>query len=225
MFLICQPPFLLSLLSTESTSSNIVSLNNSLLNNSSTLNTSKTSLNSKTILGLCLVMCTSILVAVNTIVLKKLTDRKVDFTCTLIYPAYLGVPVTLIVASLIRTLGVEGFSEEIIQDKWSLALQCFYVIISASSSMITQFCLNMALQNEDPAKVSIIRISDLLITFVLQNLILNIYSNILSILGALLILTSTFLVILYKILNSKYGKQEPEKPSFSACRKCFFYKL
>ena len=159
--------------------------------------------NLKTILGLCLVITTSLLIAISTILLKKLNVFKVDTPTIFIYVAYVGVPVTLLWSLIFNLLNIEKRPIEYLEDKWTFILQCIYLVLSASSSFLTQFFLNFAIKYEEPAKVSIIRMSDLLITFVLQSAILSIYSNLFSVLGALLIFTSTCLVIIYKILYNK----------------------
>lgn len=169
-------------------------------------------------------MTTSMLVAISTILLKKLNVYKVDTPTILVYVAYVGVPVTLLSSVIFNQLNIQKRPIEYLEDKWTFMWQCVYLVLSASSSVLTQSFLNAAVKHEDPAKVSIIRMSDLLITFVLQSAILNIYSNLFSVLGALLIFTSTCLVIVYKILYSKYG-QKDDSNSMSFLTKCFFYKL
>lgn len=165
----------------------------------------------------------AVFAAFGTILLKRLVILNIDYTYNMIYAAYLGIPITLVLSILFRVLEIENKSfEPFLKDKLSLLWQLFFVLISSASQIISQVFLNIALKYEDPAKVSIIRINDLFITFVLQTLLLNIYSNFFSILGSLLIFTSTFLVIFYKILYNKYNKNDPNQ---SCCKKCFFYKL
>lgn len=207
-----------------STTNNTISrgfVNSSL--NSTTQQLAAPTLSLRDISGLVLALGAAVFVSFGTILLKKLAVRKIDYTFNIIYLSYLGIPVTLFVSVLIRLFAIEDRPlAPFLQDKSSLVWQCVFVSISATCSNLAQIFLNLALGYEDPAKVSIIRINDLLITFILQSVILNIFSNFLSILGALFIFIATFLVILYKILYNKYGKIDQDS---ATCKKCFFYKL
>lgn len=178
-------------------------------------------------MGLCFAMLASLFFSISTIFLKKLNLYNIDYTFILSYTSYVGIPVTLFVSLFIRLFGIEKWPADILKDKWSLLYECFYMLFSASSSGITQFFLNLAIKYEDPAKVAIVRINDLLITFVLQAIFLNIYPNFFSKLGALIIFASTFLVILYRILNKKYENEQnaTENRRTLTLKKIFFYKF
>lgn len=180
-----------------------------------------------TLLGLSLAMVTSLFIAIGTIVLKKLTIQNVNFTCVLIYTAYVGAPVTLIVALIFRKLEIEKAPHGLFDDLWVLFLQSFYALLSAAGSIVTQIFWIFAIRYEDPAKVSIVRINEFLMTFFLQIVILNIFPNLFSIFGSLLIFTATLLVVMYKIMHNKYlaAHKEEDRLEQSGFKKCFFYQL
>ena len=175
------------------------------------------------LLGLGFAMLAAFLVASSTILIKKLNNSKVHFAVNIIYPAYLGMPITLVISLAIYFLGVGGERPaELYEDSWTLLWQCVAVIGSAMASFLTQLVLIIGLKYEDPAKFSIIRTTDVLFSFVLQTLVLGIYANYLSILGALLIFLATLFVILFKIMDQRNSKSK--KPE-TACKKCVFFKM
>lgn len=222
--MICQPPFLLSLLSIGTMK--VSHINESTFN--STQLTSPISVNQQAnidaeiIFGLGLAISSAFFFAIGTIFLKKLNDLKFDYATILIYPAYVGIPTCLLASIVSSQFALEKRPPELLEDKCALMWQCIYLLLQGISTLLTQFFLIAAVKFEDPAKVSIIRMTDLLITFILQSFILNIYANLFSIIGALLIFISTSLVILYKILYNKYDQKDNKN---SSCHKCFFYKL
>lgn len=89
-----------------------------------------------------------------------------------------------------------------------LPLQLAFSLASALCGIISQICLNLALQYEDASKITILKTFDLLFTFILQYLVLRISPNILSIVGASLILLGSFIVIGYKIILDKITEHQ-----------------
>lgn len=217
MFFISQPIFLLSLISNSNEYSNLL--------NRTVLNSQTIAFPLKSYIGLGMAILGAFLVALSTVIVKKLNNLKVHYSTMLVYQGYIGVPVCFVVSIVFRQLDfAEHSSDDAVQYKSlsSLLLQCLYAFIAASSSLITHVFFNIGLKYEDPAKFSIIRISDLFFIFILQMLILDIYSNYLSMIGAMLIFISTFLVIFYKIIDKKYNQDEKNQ---SLVTKFIFYKL
>lgn len=182
--------------------------------------------NFKTALGLSLAILASLSFAISTIFLKKLKINKISNTVILNYSSYVGIPLALLISVVIRLVDddkAEKPIERILDDKWKILWQCVFISLSGLSTILTQFFLNAAVKYEDPAKVALVRMSDLIIIFFLQRLVFGIDPNLISKIGALLLFLSTFMVIFYKILNEKYGKNE--NVSESKLRKCFFYQF
>lgn len=213
VFFISQPPFLLSLFTHKSNLSSIEYSNATVSDVNSTF---------KQFFGLGLAILAAFLVALATILLKKLNNSKVHFSINIIYPAMVGIPITFVISSIIFYFDLEKRNKELYKDTEAVLWQISYVLISAVSNLLTQLFFNIAINYEDATKLSIVRISDLFFTFFFQTLILNIYADLFSIVGALLIFVSTFLVILYKIIEKKYNKKNDSK---SSCEKFIFYKI
>jgi hypothetical protein len=73
-----------------------------------------------------------------------------------------------------------------------------------------QIIFNLSLQYEDASKISIIKTTELFFIFLMQYFFLNIKTDYLNMIGAFLILTSTLIIILYKI----FDQIESEKIKF-----------
>lgn len=174
-------------------------------------------------MGLGLALLAACFIAYSTILLKKLNNLKVHFSICIIYPTFVGIPLSTAVSLVFSQLGIVNRPEEILNDgKWTALLwQIVFLVLSCLGSLLNQLFVNIGLKYEDAAKFSIIRTSDLLFTFILQIIILNIYSNAWSIIGALLILISTILVIFYKIIDKRRGKKREE----SIWKRFIFYKI
>ena len=63
--------------------------------------------------------------------------------------------------------------------------------------------MNLALDSEDASKVAILRSCDVLFSFILQYIILGVNADILSVMGAVFILSCTFLLAAFKIIEKK----------------------
>lgn len=204
---ISQPPFLLSLLSNPVKNASINSTNETSEALDSSMATNSSQLKSPVGLGLAILAAFS--VAIATILLKKLINLNIDYSFMLVYQAYIGVPICLLLSILLRYIDFEKHHQHHHQqqqqqqrlnsnyDALTIVAQCTYSVMSALCVLGAQIFLKLGLHYEEPAKFSIIRMIDLFFTFILQMFVLHIYSNYLSIIGALLIFFSTFLVIFY----------------------------
>lgn len=173
-------------------------------------------------MGLGLALLAACFIAYSTILLKRLNNLKVHFSICIIYPTFVGIPLATIISLVFSQLGFVNRPEEILNDGlYGLLWQIAFLVLSCLGSLLNQLFVNIGLKYEDAAKFSIIRTSDLLFTFILQIIILNIYSNVWSIIGALLILISTILVIFYKIIDKRRGKKREE----SIWKRFIFYKI
>lgn len=217
MLFICKPSFLTSLLLPKS---NLSSIESSNITTKSNVDPTESAL--KTVLGLGLAILAATLIALAMIILKKLHNSKVHYSVNMIYPPLVGIPISLVISLLSFYFGFEKRNTELCKDTVTILWQVGYLAISAITNLLTQLFFNIAVKYEDVSKLSIIRISDLLFTLILQALILNIYADLFSIMGAMLIFTACVLVILYKIVERKYTKNRVLTTPFE---KFIFYKI
>jgi drug/metabolite transporter (DMT)-like permease len=143
------------------------------------------------------------------IIIKKLCKNKVYFAVNTIYGTYLGLP-TAFTLSLVLIL--TGSSHKDINCELEyLALDLVFGCLGGILAVVGHVLLNISLQHEDATKVSIVRTVDVVFSFVFQFIILNIKPDWISIVGALMILLSTFVVLFYKIIKQKVQKKKEEK--------------
>ena len=181
-------------------------------------------------LGVILVMIGSFVAGIVPVVVKHLNNRKVDFKIVIIYAAYFGLPISILISVLLRVLKIDRGHEYLFKDTKLLVEQLLITIFSAVTSMFGQICSNLAYNYEDTSKVQIIRSLDVVLTFILQHFMLDIDSNIYSIIGAILITSASITVISFKILDKTYydkklAKATAAKKKPSPLLRCIFYKF
>ena len=143
------------------------------------------------------------------IIIKKLCKNKVFFGVNTIYGTYLGLPTAFILSLVLILTGSshKNFKCELEY----LALDLVFGCLGGILAVLGHVLLNISLQYEDATKVSIVRTVDVVFSFIFQFIILNIKADWISILGALMILLSTFVVLFYKIIKKKLQKKKEEK--------------
>ena len=143
------------------------------------------------------------------IIIKKLCKNKVYYAVSTIYGSYLGLPTSFIL-SLVLIL--TGSSHKNFQCELKyLGLDIIFGCLGGICAVYGHVLLNLSLQHEDATKVSIVRTVDVVFSFILQFIILNIQADWISIVGALLILMSTFIILFYKIILEKMRKRKEKK--------------
>jgi drug/metabolite transporter (DMT)-like permease len=254
VFLISQPSFLFkkesTLMNSSSSSLNVTSVNQS---------TSSSSF--MYFLGVGIAMLGAFFSSAVAVLLKKLNDQKAHYSVAIAYAAYFGLPFTLLLSLLSYLFGIEKTNKlEHFKTAPALAWQIGFSLLSAFSGVLSQVLFNLALKYEEASKVSIIRSTDLFFIFILQVLlfhfkcclfavqivtyilyfklkffILDIYSNLFSLIGAVLIFTASVLIMVYKLVEKKWNKQprpgddiccgNEQKEEMSIFRKILFFKM
>lgn len=142
--------------------------------------------------------------SVVSILLKKLANNKVHFSIAIIYASYLGLPVCSLISFILLYTGKEV---KPLISYFELLIQIGITVLAAISGLTGQACMNFAFLHEDVTKVSLVRSTDVLFTFLFQYIVLNIHSNLFSVLGAMLILVSVVMIMIYKIMDQRYIKK------------------
>lgn len=178
-------------------------------------------------IGITLALLTAIILAMVMIVLKKLNNNKVHYTVAIVYACYCGLPFNIILSAIGELSGVNKPREKILYYSWQTILwQCGYSLTSAVFGTLSQIFVNISLRYEEASKISIVRTTDILFTFIFQIVVLNIVANFFSIIGAILILSATLLVMVYRLADKTLNKPDKqqdlsEKPL--ACWKRFIF--
>ena len=140
------------------------------------------------------------------VIIKKLCKNKVHYSVSTIYGSYLGLPASFILSlALILT----GSSHKNFHcEAQYLGIDILFGCLGGLCAVFGHVLLNLSLQHEDATKVSIVRTADVVFSFVLQFMILNIQEDWISIIGAVMIVMSTFTILLYKIIEEKRQEQK-----------------
>lgn len=168
----------------------------------------------KKIAGISLALLSSSAIAFQSIILKKLSNKKVHYSVSIVYGCYFGLPISFVLSVVmflfnnnISVIGKQivssGSSELTLQ---VVIFQCLFSFISAICGVVSQILMNLALNHEDASKVSMLRSTELFFTFLLQYLILAIIPNLFSICGAILIIVGTFFILIYKLVDKKQAE-------------------
>jgi len=155
--------------------------------------------------GIMLTLIAAFLVSCTYLVIKKLAMCKVHWATNTLFVSLVGLPMSIVFSLILYNLGLshKNFAT---QEKKDLPMDLFYSALAGFLSNVAQIFLNIALQYEDTTKIAITKTTDVFIAFVLQFILLNISPDWLSIIGACFILTATFFVLIYKMLNIKYDR-------------------
>lgn len=126
---------------------------------------------------------------------RKLCIDKLHFSVISMYPVYVGIPISftaLIVYSLVTSSYKFTF----------IALELFYASCGGVLATISIIFLNKALEYEEAARVVILRTSGVFFTFIFQYYFLNYDTDLLGIIGAVLIISGTIVIMIAKKLNT-----------------------
>lgn len=190
IFFILRPPFLFS-----------IEKQTNLTNGSSLAAYSNQTSHLDTTIGVILVVLSALSLGITHVIIKKLCIVKVHYSVVSFYPALIGIPTSLVI-SLILFLS-EGTHQNLKAELTRLPMDIFFSIVAALLGSVALIWLNMALDLEDANRFAIIKTTDVLFSFLLQFLILNIKIDLLGVIGALFILTSTYGIYLVKLVEEK----------------------
>jgi drug/metabolite transporter (DMT)-like permease len=192
-----------------------------------------------TIVGICLTFFGAFSSACVFLVLKKLNNSKVHWATNTIFVCWFGVPFSIVLSIILFNFGKahKNIQEELVH----LPMDLFYSVLASMLSISGQVFLNISLKYEDATKIAITKTVDVFFSFILQFILLGIEADYLSVLGAISILTATFSVLMYRMIEAKYSTNDeidtainddddtkvPEKeletkPKENTIKRCFF---
>ena len=213
VFFISQPSFLFK------QKSSLVHMNHSDFN--FTHNHSNFTLNKghNKVLGISSGLLSAFLYAMMAVCMKQVASKKVHYTVTTIYQAYVGIPVSFTISLVFYFTGAQQRNMSLVQNVPNIIYQVLFAVGSGVFGVLFQIFLNVALKYEEASKVSMIGSTNLLFTFLFQFLILSINVDLFSTVGALMIFFATLLIIFFQMLakipvksKSKKGANEEHVP-------------
>ena len=205
----------------------------------STVSIKNFSMNHYEMLGVALALSSSLAFSFVSVILKQLANKKAHISIVLIYASYYGIPCSILTSYVMILTGVEerkSFST-LMTETNNLKPDVYLVLLTGLISVLSQILINLALQLEEASKIAILKSTDLIFTFFLQHIILNIHPNIFSSIGASMIFVGAVIVLIYKIIDkrhtkklklasSKYVNSVNDDSSFKECfSKIIFYKF
>ena len=139
-----------------------------------------------------------------TLLVKKLATNNVHFSVNIFYTSMLGVVISFLVSLTLVLTHKSSLLSNIKNRPEDFKLHIFYSALSGLVGTIYMIMFHLSLKYEDAAKVSIIKTSDLFFVFIFQYIILNIKSNVLKVLGGVLIFLSGVSVLAFKVMDERY---------------------
>ncbi len=147
------------------------------------------------VIGVSTVIISAILTSISHITIKKLCIYNIHFSVNSMYPVIFGLPFSAI-------LSVWLF---ILESKCQFKILPLHVLFSCCSGLISTvglIFLNKALMVEDTTRISVIRTSGVLFSFIFQYAFLGVETDLLGIIGALCIIIGTLTVVFIKLYDN-----------------------
>lgn len=135
------------------------------------------------------------------IFVRKLCIHNINYAVTTLYGTFLGLPASIMLSLILALTGTHHTNMKC--ELKYLAYDIIFGTIGSIFAILGVIMFIISLKYEDATKVAILRTIDVLFSFTLQFVILNINSDLLSILGALAILLGTLLALSFKFFKAK----------------------
>lgn len=222
VFFISQPSILFKKILTENLKNSIRVDQTSAHGSIDASNDSSTTI----IIGVTFALLAAIFSSIVMVLIKKLNNHKVHYSIVIIYACYCGLPLNLMLSLVGELTNVMKPRDPLLYASWTnIFEQCGYSLASGVGGTLSQVFVNISLKYEDASKISVYRTTDILFTFLLQIVVLNIVANFLSVIGALCILCATLLVMMYRIAEKAFNKSIKHSDSISCWKRFVFFKF
>ena len=163
-------------------------------------------------LGIVLIVISALFCGALQIFIKKLCHHNVHWSVNSIYMAFYGLPLSILASVLLFYF---GYSHQNLKEELKvLHIQLFFSGLSALFAISGIVFIIKALTYEDATKISIAKTIDVIISFGLQLIILNITVDFLSVLGSFAIVLSTVIVLGFKLIETKIDDDSNKRTNF-----------
>lgn len=153
----------------------------------------------KVYLGTTLALLSSIFIGSTQVLVKKLTNSKVHYSIVSIYPCFFGIPASLCISYMNKkSIKSQNFDD--------LKYDLVYSLLAGVSGSLSLVFLSKALEKEDASKVAIVKNTDVLFSFVLQFIFLNIKIDLLNLIGSIMIIMSTIGISVINLMDKNQVK-------------------
>jgi drug/metabolite transporter (DMT)-like permease len=161
------------------------------------------------------------------ILVKQLSTKNVHYCLNVFYTSILGAPLALVISTVLVLTNNSQLIHNLLHNFDEFKYSLMYSVLSSVVGTAYQTMFSLALQYEDPSKVSIIKTCDLFFIFILQYMLLGIKSNWFKVLGAVLIFTSGAAILMFKICDERRKKKKATESTRKdgAFSRIFFFKF
>ena len=142
------------------------------------------------------------------VLIKMLCVNSVHWAVGNLYKAYFGLPACLAISLVLHATRVTRHAELPVE---TLVVHVGYSVVSAVMGMIGSVLLNKSMMHEEATKVSIVSASDVLISFGLQLVVLDVHVDVWSVCGSVAVLAGTCLVIATPYLEVAALQQQQQQ--------------
>ena len=162
----------------------------------------------ESMIGVVLILLNATCHSVAQVAIRKLCLVQVHFSVNSMYPALVGLPLSLILSGIFHQFKLIKIDTYETKD---IVPQFVYSILSGIMGTLGMIFLNLALKVEDATKIGMIKTNvGIFLAFILQYLLLDIRVDSLGVFGALFVIAATLSIMFLKIFDksladSKYS--------------------
>lgn len=152
-------------------------------------------------IGVSAVVASALFSSISHIIIKKLCIYNIHFSVISMYPVVFGLPISFLMSVWLF----------ILQSKCVFNISPVHLVLSSFGgivSIIGLIFLNKALEIEDTSRISMLRTTSVLFSYILQYVVLGVETDLLGILGAVFIIVGTLTVVFTKIYDYKLEKNK-----------------
>lgn len=161
---------------------------------------------SESVLGVVLVLIGAVCMSFAQVSIRKLCLKKVHFSVTSIYPAYIGLPASILISVVLVLTNTSH--KNINEEADTLILQIFYSFCGGILGTMGIIFLNHALRHEDATKIGMTKTLGVIFSFILQYFLLGIAIDLLGVIGAVFVISSIIGVMSLKLFEKNINKSK-----------------
>lgn len=155
-------------------------------------------------LGLCMVLIAILFLGTQIVFNKKLRFNEIHYSIDLFYPCLFGLFSSILVTVIYFNLNIHRRAYLDRNSDPRLLKELVYSIVSGVLASLSIVFLNTSVGKLGRGITDMFRTADIIFIYIVQEFILGIKSDILGIIGSVMILVSVFIFYLAKFIESKF---------------------
>lgn len=158
----------------------------------------------ETMIGVSIVLSSALCFSITQVSVRKLCLMNAHFSVATLYPALIGLPVSLIISFIL--LATNNSNIDLEKNKDVFLLHLGYAVIGGLFGTACNVTIQYALRFEDATKIAMVKTFGVLFSFILQYIFLDIKVDFLGVIGAVIIVSAILFVLSLKIFDSKLSR-------------------